>query len=111
MRVITEADPLPEQLPSLFSRQVRKARRFYLASVPLPDVPLAVVGGGHEFCSSGYAVHRPSFPYYSVEFVARGRGSLALGDREFALNAGTVFSYGPGVSHRITTDARDLLEK
>jgi AraC-like DNA-binding protein len=107
MLVATE----PEQLPSLVSRHVRKARRFSFGHVPSPDVPLAVVGGAHEYCSPDYAVGGPSVPHHAVEFVARGRGSLVLGDRQFSLLAGTVFSYGPGVSHRITTDARDPLEK
>jgi AraC-like DNA-binding protein len=101
----------PEQLPCLPARQVRKARRFVLTNVCSSDLPLAVVSGGHEYCWPGYAVPRAAVPYYSVEFIARGRGSVALGERQSLLAAGTVFSYGPGVSHRITTDARDPLEK
>ena len=101
----------PEKLPAFFSRQVRKARRFSLDDVPLPEAPLAVVGGGHELCSPHYAVERPSFPYYSVELVVRGRGWLTLDSTAHALTAGTVFSYGPGVYHQIRTDPRGLLDK
>ena len=101
----------PEKLPAFFSRQVRRARRFSLDDVPLPQAPLAVAGGGHELCSPQYAVERPSFPYYSVELVVRGRGWLTLDGTGHALAAGTVFSYGPGVDHRIRTDPHDLLEK
>jgi hypothetical protein len=72
-----------EQPPTHSSAQVRKARRFCFDGVPSPDVPLAVVGGGHEFCSPGCAVHRPNVQYYSVELVARGRGSLALNGKDW----------------------------
>src|SRR3954454_23664847 len=101
----------PEKLSDFFSGQVRKARRFYFDDLPLPDAPLAVVGGGHEFCSPDYAIRRTSFPYFSIELVVRGRGWLTLNGKSHRLDAGAVFSYGPGVSQHITTDSRDLLEK
>jgi AraC-like DNA-binding protein len=100
----------PEKLPAFFSRQVRKARRFWL-DLPLSELPLAVAGGGHELCSPQYVVERPSFPYYSVELVVRGRGWLSLDGIGHELTVGTVFSYGPGVDHRIRTDPHGLLEK
>ena len=101
----------PEKLSDFFSAQVRKARRFHLDDTPLPDIPLTVVGGGHEFCSPDYVIRRNSFPYFSVELVVRGRGWLTLDGKSHRLDAGAVFSYGPGVSQHITTDSRDLLEK
>ena len=101
----------PEKLSDFFSVQVRKARRFCLDDMSSPDVPLAVVGGGHEFCSPDYVIRRPSFPYFSVELVVRGRGWLTLDGKSHRLDPGAVFSYGPGVSQHITTDSRDLLEK
>lgn len=101
----------PEKLSNFFSGQVRKARRFSIKDIPLPEPPLAVVGGGHEFCSPDYVIRRESFPYYSVEFVARGRGWLTLDGKAHRLDAGTVFSYGPGVPQHIATDPRDLLDK
>jgi len=100
-----------EKLVDFFSAQVRRAQRFHLDETPLPSTPLAVVGGGHEFCTPDYAIRRKHFPYYSVEFVARGRGWLTLDGKTYRLDAATVFSYGPGISHRITTDSRDPLEK
>ena len=101
----------PEKLSHFFSVQVRKARRFQLDSYPSPQAPLAVVGGGHEFCSPDYVIRRNSFPYFSLELVARGRGKLILGDKSHCLEPGAVFSYGPGVSQYITTDSHDPLEK
>jgi AraC-like DNA-binding protein len=100
-----------EKLSDFFSGQVRKAKRFDFQESPRSQAPLAVVGGGHEFCSPEYAIRRQTFPYYSVEFVARGRGWLTLDGNKHRLEAGAVFSYGPGVSHDIATEARDPLEK
>jgi len=105
MTAIMEA----EKLSHFFSAQVRKARRFLLDD--FPSAPLAVVAGGHEFCSQDYVIRRNNFPYFSVELVARGRGWLTLDGKPHRLEAGAVFSYGPGVSHHITTDSHDLLDK
>lgn len=101
----------PSTPPKFFSQQIRKARRFYLDLAPSPDEPLAVVCGGQEFCARNYAIARLTFPYYSIEFVAKGAGSVLLDGREHRLGSGAVFSYGPGVAHEITTDPEDLLEK
>jgi AraC-like DNA-binding protein len=100
-----------ETPPEFFSRQIREARRFYLDLAPPSDAPLAVVCGGYEVCAPNYAIHRSSFPYYSIEFVVRGRGTLNLGGQRFTLFPGAVFSYGPDVAQDITTDDRDPLQK
>ena len=101
----------PQKLSDFFSGHVRKAQRFSFEDAPTPDMPLAVVGGGHEFCSPSYAICRDSFPFYCVEFVARGRGWLTLNGQRHRLDAGTIFSYGPGIAQHITTDPRDPLDK
>jgi AraC-like DNA-binding protein len=100
-----------ERVSRFFSGSVRKAQRFSLDEPPRVVNSFAVVGGGREFCSTVYSVHREAYPYYAVEFVARGRGRLTLNGKSHNLSAGVVFSYGPGVRHHITTDSRDLLEK
>lgn len=100
-----------EKLPDCSSGQVRKAQRFCLEDAPAHDGPLTVVGGGHEICSPGYAVHRDGFRFYCLEFVARGRGWLTLGGKRHRLEAGVTFCYGPGVSHAITGDPHDPLDK
>jgi AraC-like DNA-binding protein len=97
--------------PDFFSLQVREAQRFYLDLAPPATDPIAVVCGGYEKCASDYAIHRSSFPYYLIEFVARGKGSVTLGGKDYPLTIGTVFSYGPGVPHDFTTDPADPLEK
>ncbi len=101
----------PEATPEFFSRQVREAQRFYLDLAPPAPRPLAVVSGGCERCAPDYAIHRASFPYYSIEFVARGKGKLTLRGVDFALFPGIVFSYGPEISQHIATHAGDPLTK
>lgn len=101
----------PTKLPEFFSLQVREARRFYLDLAPPSDITLAVVCGGYESCAPDYAIRRSTFPYYSIEFVARGKGSLQLGGRTFSLLPGALFSYGPDIAQEIATDASDPLGK
>ena len=98
-------------VPEFFSDQVLEAHRFYLDTYPRSRQPLAVVCGGYEHCQRDYRINRADFPFYSVEFVARGKGTLTLDGRKHALSPGKVFAYGPGVSHLITTDPDDRLVK
>jgi AraC-like DNA-binding protein len=100
-----------EKPPEFFSPQVAAARRFYLDLNPRRDRPLTVVCGGCEHCAPDYAVHRAGFPFYSIEFVARGRGTVKLQRREYPLQAGRLFSYGPRIRQDIVTDAAEPLVK
>lgn len=97
--------------PAFFSAQISEAKRFYLDCKPSRDVPLAVVCGGCEHCAPDYEIHRRSFPYWSIEFVARGKGSLRLHGRTYPLTAGTIFSYGPRIPHDIVSHPRQTLVK
>ena len=95
--------------PDFFSTQVSQARRFYLNLNPPPQARLAVVCGGLENCTADYAISRRTFPFYSVEFVAAGKGRLKLNGQEHDLQPGSVFSYGPAIAHDIATDAKSTL--
>jgi len=97
--------------PEFFSTDVAAARRFYLDLNPPKHRPLVVVCGGLEHCTPDYAIRRESFPFFSIEYVARGRGEVKLKGRTFPLQPGRLFSYGPGVPHHITGDADDPLVK
>lgn len=97
--------------PPFFSQSVRGARRFFLDLAPAADSELAVVCGGYEDCQPEYAVARDAFPYYSIELVARGRGTVALGGATQTIGPGSVFTYGPGVAHEIRTNRRSRLGK
>ncbi|MGE5295771.1 MAG: AraC family transcriptional regulator [Solirubrobacterales bacterium] len=90
--------------PEFFSTQVSEARRFYLDTSVRPQQPVTVVCGGCEHCRPGYRIDRSDFPFHSIEFVARGKGTLTLAGQRHSLVPGRVFSYGPGIPHIITTD-------
>lgn len=102
MKTRSFAEPDRDGPPAFFSPDVAAARRFYLDLNPPKRQKLAVVCGGLEHCATHYAIHRANFPFLSIEYVARGSGELKLNGRTYALRAGRVFSYGPGVPHNIT---------
>lgn len=97
--------------PAFFSTDVTDARRFYLNLPPARRHRLAVLCGGVEYCRPDYVIHRDSFPFYSIEYVARGAGEVKLNDRACSLQPGRLFSYGPGVSHHIAGQAPASLVK
>lgn len=102
--------PPPEE-PPYISRQVREARRFYLAGGQPPVRDLMVICGGWERTTPDYVIRRETFPWLGFEFVAGGRGTLVIGGRRHTLGRGSCFVYGPGVPHRIESDPRRLLSK
>jgi AraC-like DNA-binding protein/quercetin dioxygenase-like cupin family protein len=97
--------------PEFFSAHVAEARRFYLNLAPSRETALTVVCGGREHCTPNYSIHRSTFPYFSIEFVAQGRGTVKLRGKEHPLHAGKVFCYGPGTPHDIATDPQQPLVK
>jgi AraC-like DNA-binding protein len=97
--------------PDFFSTKVARARRFHLPFKPLTTPGLAVICGGLEYTVPEYSVQRPSFSFYAIEYVVRGMGRVKLGGHSGTLQAGRVFSYGPGLSQEITGDPSDPLVK
>jgi AraC-like DNA-binding protein len=97
--------------PEFFSADVGRARRFYLDLKPAPEARLVVLCGGLEHCTPDYAIHRTTFPFHSIEYVADGRGEVSLNGHAYPLQPGRLFSYGPGVSQHITGDAAEPLVK
>lgn len=102
---------IPQPLPAFVSRQVVVAHRYFLDLRPNAARPLTIVCGGEERVRGDYSIERGDFPYCCLEFVAAGRGAVALAGRETTLVAGSVFAYGPGVPHAIRTDPRRPLRK
>jgi AraC-like DNA-binding protein len=100
------ADP-----PPFISQQVTDARRFYLNLNPWTRRELTVVCGGWEQCAADYVINRRAFPYFSIEFVASGRGELELGDEHHVLAPGMAFTYGPDVPHAIRSSSTERLRK
>ncbi|MBN1610818.1 MAG: AraC family transcriptional regulator [Polyangiaceae bacterium] len=105
------AAPSPRTEPSFFSAQISSARRFCLSLDPDSSERLGVPYGGCEHCAPDYVIERDKFPYFTIEFVAKGEGKLVLNGAVYSLTPGTLFSYGPNIPHRITTDPRDTLVK
>src|SRR3954462_2679386 len=106
------SSPRPEPPPPAFvSRQGTAARRFYQNLKPNPARELSVVCGGWEECAPDYLIDRETFPFLSVEFVATGHGEVVLDGKSHALEPGSVFTYGPGVSQRIRTSTETPLGK
>ena len=97
--------------PDFFSAQVSSARRFYLNLQPPRGTKLAVVCGGAEHCAPDYEIRRDTFPFYSLEYVARGEGRLKLGRSTHELKPGIVFAYGPGIRQHITSNPQKPLVK
>jgi hypothetical protein len=92
----------PPSAPAFFSADVANARRFYLDLSPPRATKLAVVCGGLEHCTPDYAIRRDTFPFYSIEYVARGRGTVKLKGKNYPLQPGRLFAYGPGVPQHIS---------
>lgn len=105
------AKPAARRDPDFFSPAVAKARRFFLDLNPPKQRPLAVVCGGLEHSTPDYAIHRESLPFFAIEYVARGRGTITLQGRADTLLPGRLFAYGPGVSHHITSEPDEPLVK
>jgi hypothetical protein len=91
------------------SRQVASSRLFFLDDGG--DEDFAVVFGGYENCTADYRIDRQDLPWFCLEFVSRGVGSLRLNGRQEALRAGSFFLYGPGIEHQIESSAEIPLGK
>lgn len=89
--------------PDFFSKQVAQARRFYIQKSKAYDSRIKVVCGGCEHTAPDFEIDRKDFPYYCIEFVAKGTGSVTLNNHTYELKPGTLFFYGPGISQRITS--------
>ena len=95
----------------LLSQQVTHARYFFHNLVPRRTDPVGLVMGGREHCNPDYALLRPSFPFFGLEYVAAGRGRVKLGDRWQNLEPGMVFAYAPATHCEIRTDPDDPMVK
>lgn len=94
---------------SYVSRQVEASRLFFFESGEEED--FSVVFGGFERCGPGYRIDRRNFPWFCLEFVSRGAGTLVLGGVTHDLQPGSFYIYGPGLPHRIVNSADHPLGK
>lgn len=97
--------------PAFFSKQVMQARRFYIHKSAATSSGLNVICGGCEQTAKEFVIDRRNFPYYAIELVAKGKGTLLLSGERFELSPGVVFSYGPKIPHKIVSDPHSPLLK
>jgi AraC-like DNA-binding protein len=97
--------------PDFFSKQVTQARRFFMEGATAGSRQLKVVCGGCEQTGPDFKIDRKDFPYYSLEFVAKGQGIAVLAGQKFDLIPGTIFSYGGQISQVITADPKHSMTK
>jgi AraC-like DNA-binding protein len=97
--------------PAFISRQVLDGDYFFLDLKTRSPAKLSIACGGLEHCSPTYDLKREGFRYFAVEFVLSGRGEYTVNKQVHPLRAGSVFAYGPGVTHRIRSIDRNGLTK
>ncbi len=95
----------------LLSQQVTGARYFFLNLAPRRRDPLTLTLGGREHCNPDYVIARREFPFYVLEYVLAGQGSVRLGRRRHTLRPGMVFAYGPTTDCEIHTDPHHPMVK
>lgn len=95
----------------LLSQQVSGARYFFLNLVPGRQESLTLALGGREHCNPDYAIVRREFPFYVLEYVLSGQGTLRLDRRRHALRPGMVYACAPTTHCEIHTDPRDPMVK
>ncbi len=95
----------------LLSQQVTGARYFFLNLAPRAADPLTLVMGGREHCNPDYVISRRNFPFYVLEYVVAGHGTVKLDGRSHVLGPGVVFAIAPTTRCEIHTDPSDTMEK
>ncbi len=95
----------------LLSQQVTGARCFFLNLAPNRREPLTLTMGGREHCNPDYAILRRGFPFYVLEYVHAGQGTLRLDRRRHALRPGVIFAYAPTTDCEIHNDPHDPMVK
>src|ERR1041384_3481872 len=96
---------------ALLSRQVTGGRYFFLHLAPRRTSPIAVVMGGREHCNPDYAISRNRFPFFCLEYVVSGRGTVQLDNERHELAPGVVFAYAPTTRCEIHNDPADPMLK
>lgn len=95
----------------LLSQQVTEGRYFFLRLAPRPRESLALALGGREHCNPDYVVRRQTFPFYVLEYVLSGRGTVWLNRRRHVLRPGVVFAYAPTTPCEIHNEPGDPMVK
>src|SRR6187401_2496480 len=95
---------------SFLSHEVASSRLFFLD--PAENEDFEVVFGGFERCAPDYRIDRQQLPWYCLEFVSHGTGTVALGGGGGGPVApGRFFIYGPSLPQRIVSSQEAPLGK
>jgi len=86
------------------------ARYFYFDTESAKGNSLGILCGGYEKCAMDFELNRKNFPFYTVEFTVRGKGSFACHGKTYPLRYGTLTGYGPKAPHHFKTDPADPME-
>src|SRR5437868_1075909 len=95
----------------LLSLQVTGARYFFLNLAPNRKQPLTLVMGGREHCNPDYVIQRRGFPFYVLEYVVSGQGTVRRDQRRHHLGPGLPFPFAPTTHCALHTDPRDPMVK
>jgi AraC-like DNA-binding protein len=101
-RLLIRAIMTKQTEPEFFSKQITDAKRFYIQKSSKITSRLEVICGGCEHTIADYKINRKDFPYYCIELVTKGNGTAILQDQSCELKSGTIFTYGPGISQKIS---------
>lgn len=98
-----------QKASSYISHEVESSRLFFLE--PVENTDFSVVLGGLERCAVDYQIDRLDVPWFVLEWVSQGAGTLELGGVEVDLGPGSFYIYGPSMPHRIVTSVEHPLRK
>jgi len=98
-------------IPSFISRRVLQGRYLFLDLDPPAATELAVTCAGWENCAPGYEIKRDGFRYLALECIAGGTWELKTPAGRWEVGAGTIFTYGPGVTFSLKALSRTGLTK
>ncbi|MEJ1974285.1 MAG: AraC family ligand binding domain-containing protein [Lacunisphaera sp.] len=101
----------PGRSEAVLSTQVTGSRYFFLELAGVSRAGVAPAYGGFERCNPDYLVQREKFPFFALELVVEGEGSVTLNGRTFALRPGTLFHYDSRSRLEIRTDPERPMAK
>jgi AraC family transcriptional regulator len=95
----------------LLSDQVTGGRYFFLNLAAKSRAVLTLAMGGRERCNPDYRILRTTFPFYVMEYVESGSGTVQLDSTTHSIGPGVVFAYAPRTRYEIQTDPDDTMVK
>lgn len=83
----------------------------YTFSPEPSGAPLVPVLAGISYCDGSYSITRKASPYFCVEYVLAGRGTVFLDGEEHTPVAGDTYFLPAGHDHYYYSDAKEPWEK